>query len=421
MFNIKKNVTNLLAYLIAAIFIYNCNSIWSTVPSLRRLINISYVILICISFIYILLSLNSQSRNNILKLGEITLGILIYLLVYCLFTPTPDKVIRIGIVVILFIWMVGINNNKTVPPILLKYKNLMVIIAGISLIFWLFGSLLHLIFPNGYILSNWSAFNGIALPVPNYHNLYFEAQNMNSNFNNFPRNTAIFTEAPMSSLNFSLALLIEIFFTSSLNKWSKLQKSILILALITTISTTGYLFLIFIFCIRLFQSKKIDTHRNLILIILPIIVIIGSLLIITLLNQKFNLDSGSSSIRLDDYKVGLAAWIDHPLFGIGIQNSNLLIQYMGNWRTFNTGFSNSLMDLLSGGGLYLTVGYFLCFGRGIFINIHIKNWNKFWFTILTLYLFILIIFTYSYILIFILIWFAFLTPKSNYEELQCIH
>ena len=94
---------------------------------------------------------------------------------------------------------------------------------------------------------------------------------------------------------------------------------------------------------------------------------------------------------------------------------------MGNWRTFNTGFSNSLMDLLSGGGLYLTVGYFLCFGRGIFINIHIKNWNKFWFTILTLYLFILIIFTYSYILIFILIWFAFLTPKSNYEELQCIH
>ena len=70
MFKIKKNVTNLLEYLIAAIFIYNCNSIWITVPSLRRLINISYVILICISFIYILLSLNSQSRNNILKLGN---------------------------------------------------------------------------------------------------------------------------------------------------------------------------------------------------------------------------------------------------------------------------------------------------------------------------------------------------------------
>lgn len=130
-----------------------------------------------------------------------------------------------------------------------------------------------------------------------------------------------------------------------------------------------------------------------------------------LLNEKLNFDSGSSGIRLDDYKVGLTAWMSHPLFGIGIQNTHELIRFMGNWRTFNTGFSNSLMDLLSGGGIYITSSYVFCFFRGISTSTKTKDWNKFWFILLTIYLFILTIFTYSYILLFLLIWFAFSTQK----------
>ena len=148
------------------------------------------------------------------------------------------------------------------------------------------------------------------------------------------------------------------------------------------------------------------------MILLPITVILITLIAFILLNEKLNFDSGSSSIRLDDYEVGFSAWLDHPIWGLGINSTYLLKQYMGNWRTFNTGFSNSLMDLLSGGGLYLTIGYIFCFIRGIFASVKLRNWDKLLFILFVIYLFVLTIFTYSYILIFMLIWFAFSTNTS---------
>ena len=406
----KKIFYSFLSYIIAAIFIYNCNSMWTSMSSLRRLVNLSYAVLICTSLVYILVLFKSQAREKIKKLAEITITVLLYLLIYCLFTTTPIKVLRLSIIIILFIWMIGLDN-QTIPFILIKYKNIIILVAMISLFFWLLGPILHLIAPDGYVLSNWSAFNGIALYVPSYHNLYFEAQTLSTSITNLPRNTAIFTEAPMASLNFSLALLIETLYPPVSDKSSKIKKIILILALITTFSTTGYLFLILLFCIKFFTSQKSNINKRYVIILIPIILFIGIVIVMLLLNEKLNFDSGSSGIRLDDYKVGLIAWMSHPLFGIGIQNTHELIRFMGNWRTFNTGFSNSLMDLLSGGGIYITSSYVFCFFRGISTSTKTKDWNKFWFILLTIYLFILTIFTYSYILLFLLIWFAFSTQK----------
>ena len=98
---------------------------WTSMSSLRRLVNLSYAVLICTSLVYTLVLFKSQAREKIKKLAEITITVLLYLLIYCLFTTTPIKVLRLSIIIILFIWMIGLDN-QTIPLILIKYKNIII-------------------------------------------------------------------------------------------------------------------------------------------------------------------------------------------------------------------------------------------------------------------------------------------------------
>ena len=62
---------------------------------------------------------------------------------------------------------------------------------------------------NIYINSNWGAVNGVTRLVPSYNNIYFETQRISAPLlGDIYRNSSIFSEGPMASLNFTLGLLI---------------------------------------------------------------------------------------------------------------------------------------------------------------------------------------------------------------------
>ena len=85
---------------------------------------------------------------------------------------------------------------------------------------------------------------------------------------------------------------------------------------------------------------------------------------------------------------------------------SLVRQFVEPWRSYNIGFSNSPLKVLSDGGIYLFLGYLYCFVRGIFLSIYNKDKYKFIFIVLILYLFITTIFHYTYLLFLLLIWFT---------------
>ena len=164
MINLKKVINSTLAYLIAAIFIYNCNSIWTTVTAYGRFINLFYIALVILSGIYILLSIETANKIIISKVASISILFLIYILFFVLFSPNKSATIKLSILAFLFIWIIGLNSQE-IPEILLKYKSLMLIIAAFSLFFWIFGSVLHLISPSGAVFCKLSAFKGISHAV----------------------------------------------------------------------------------------------------------------------------------------------------------------------------------------------------------------------------------------------------------------
>ena len=79
---------------------------------------------------------------------------------------------------------------------------------------------------------------------------------------------------------------------------------------------------------------------------------------------------------MDDYKAGVITWLQHPFLGSGLSNTNGIQQNMSAWRSYNTGFSNSIMEILAEGGIYLSLFYFYAFIKGLYSGVNKKNYNE---------------------------------------------
>ena len=210
MIDIKRLMYSFFCYIIAGIFIYDCRSMYSIAWHVGKLPN--YILVISILGC-IFITLSGVNRDKLKEMVIISLIFTLYMGIYAIFSINKNLIFWLTSVVVLFIWQLElIQDKEKIPQILLCYKNLIFIIALISLFFWFFGSILKIIRPSGIVLSSWGAIGNNLNIVPSFHNLYFETQNFRTGIeilNGVQRNTAIFTEAPMAALNFSIALLIE--------------------------------------------------------------------------------------------------------------------------------------------------------------------------------------------------------------------
>lgn len=392
-------------YCIAFILILNCQSVWMTVPGLSSKLN-TYLFFVIVLLITLVIGILVCNNNELNVKSLINFLALFSTFVIVYITLTNKNILfclKIFLLVVLFYTLMMFDNGEITLYLLKAYKNLMVIIVVISLFFWIFGSILKIIPPTGLLASNWGNFTANNLYFTNYHNLYFETQYITVPvLGSICRNTAIFPEAPMASLNFSLAFLIEKTMEKRINKKNTL---ILFMGILTTFSTTGYILLISYFIIKSFLNNKYDFKLKL-FILIPLI-FVGTIIFLFMLDQKTKYGNMSMAVRVDDYLVGLKTWLIHPFLGNGIADQASLKANMESWRIVNPGFSNSITEILAEGGIYLTNLYLFCFGKGIYNSIHKKSINLFLLTFGIFYLFVFTIFTYNYILFIFLLLFLY--------------
>ena len=382
-------------YLFALAIILECHSIWTVTKGLEWFNNFN-ILLLAVSLIFCML-FSSTKTTNLKKSTIIVTFITIYLLLFWLLdsyrTAYFIKQIIILIICIFYIILYGQSKSQntfskgTNSPFWICYEDIIVAIACISLFFWIFGSCLGYIQPTGHVWSTWSTSKDTY--VASYYGLYFETQEWKSLFSLLKyRNTAIFTEAPMASLNFSVALLIDLFIR---NKKNTRNLIILTVAIISTFSTTGYIVIILAYFAKLFFKKEQKTYRWIVKhLVVVITLIIGVGVIQSLINQK--LGSISGSIRLDDFNAGFKAWTDHPMLGNGYGNGDAITHYISNFRRNNTGYSNSPMFILALGGIYLFFPFLFAAVKGISKMIKTKDWNS-----LSFYSLFLVLFTITLI------------------------
>lgn len=302
------------------------------------------------------------------------------------------------------------SNGKEIPEVLKKYSAIVAVIAVESVIMWLLCSVFRLLPRTGVYYTSWAEAGGTRA-IPSWYNIYYVTQqNTSFVFGRFDRNTAIFTEAPMASFHFCTALLLESFENRKHGRWSIIA---LLVAVFSTNATTGIAIAGSTLLALLVLDGKGDSILSAIrMLVAPFIIIVTVYFLMNTVLSKTT-DTTSGLTRVDDFRAGYRAWMHSPLFGNGLSGGDEIRQYMSTFRSDNTGFSNSLFQILNEGGVYFALPYVTAFYLAVRKAIAAKNWYHLVFVIEFLLMFVVTITSYQYLVHMILIWLAFGRVKEN--------
>lgn len=393
-FNIRSLLIIILTYIIAFIMIINCNSIFMASVNPAPINRTSLFAMVLSSIGLILLQKNNgqKIKRYVVISGILIIYILIYILIQRNQTVINTSVKELFKFILMFSLAYLVYRTSKIPSIFKAYCNEVSIIALISLIFWLLGSILHILSPTGTYISSWNQYS-VFQAVPSYYNIYFETQILDG----VTRNSAIFAEAPMASLAFSIALCLESLYLKK-EKSHNVKIIILFLAILSTLSSTGYICLILIIVYRLVFTKTSNKYlTTLRLIAIPVILVVGILGIRHFLSQKLNTNSGSS--RSQDYLNSFKAWAEYPFLGAGI-NMGSSLSVKDRWIIGKFGYSNSVGRILGENGLYIFSLYLISLGRSLYIGLKSQSKERIFLTLIFLYLFITTIFVNTYMCYF---------------------
>lgn len=239
------------------------------------------------------------------------------------------------------------NINMTLEAI----SNVMFVISSISLFFFVFASVFHIIPATGYYdtsVVQWGNFE-----YQDYLHLYCEGQTIHALRYIGIRNIAFFVEAPMFIYPLLLAFYYELLLRENYRK-----KVIIVdlLAVITSFSATG-LILITI-CLMFKFYHHILKSRVLKILMIPVILLIGGWVIYLFFLDKLTHGFSSVNVRLDDIKAAIKCFWNNPIKGIGYENMRGLDPFRLVLRR-NAGLSTGLGGILAYGGLLWGIWYLI--------------------------------------------------------------
>ena len=347
----RNNIESFLDYFTALMLILNCQSVFQNSIQINFRIYELTLFSIIINSIYKLFHYKI-TRDKLKSLITISNIYLCYILIFSFICVSFEQLssfwgryICLPFVILIF----SVNNNWSDKINIFRcFINVVVVISAISLFFWIFGSTLDIIPANGSMVCNW----GNNIKIPNYYNLYFETQYVDwLGISFFVRNTGIFIEGPMFALVLILALIFSYYFKDTFET-SRLKVAVIIITIITTFSTSALIFLALYLYVSLAENPKFKKLK----IIIIFFAGLGFILMVTYFLLKKS-ETGSYSLRMDDYKVGFETWIQSPIWGHGYGDYTQFVKNMSSFRA-STGFSNSIFSILGQGGIM----YFLMYG-----------------------------------------------------------
>lgn len=251
---------------------------------------------------------------------------------------------------------------------LLKFSNLVVLFAVISLFYWVFASNMEIIQPTIWIPNDWIGHERL---IPAYHFVYFETQESTFMGYSTVRNSGMFEEAPMYNMILCTALAIETFIRT---KCSLLRMFILYITVLTTFTTTGFIFLTLVSAWLLYRYLGKKFH-SIMIIFVPLLLFgaytVSSFIIEDKRNEKGGSGEGSFNSRMQDIENCIEIGLENPIIGQGLFTKRLSEEDGG---VAAYGYSNSLFTLFADGGIYMVLLYLACL---FFIPLqHYRRENK---------------------------------------------
>lgn len=357
-----SGVQKFLIYLTAFFLILDNGTIYTHLPGLT-VVDVFVTFFPIVTFS--MLALRSI-KKFVSEAGFISLVVLdVYLISFLLISNSNEKVSLFTLILfnLLLVYYISYERSNS-PYLLIAYRNIIVPIAAISLFFWVGGSLLQLIPPTGTVISTWGQASNNTLPVlSNYYWMYFEGDEMFFLGGWLKDNVSIFTERAFASYSFMIGLIYELFLEEKRSKWRIL---LLLIAIISTTSTTGVISAIMAF--SLFSQQKIASKNYLkifYVVLIPFLAVLVYYSVDHLLESRASMGHSTIS-RTNDFFNGISAWLNSPIYGYGFANHDMLAK-------LGTGYSNSIAQVLTQGGIMLAALYVFSFMRCFNRCLHYKD------------------------------------------------
>lgn len=233
------------------------------------------------------------------------------------------------------------------------FTRIMFWITCISIVGYIFGTLLKVIHPIETIPSSvlkWSSWYG----YNNYGYIYYDGQYTQILGFNLMRNIGIFAEGPLFATLLTEAIYCNLFLT----KKNKVHTIIFFIGALTTFSSTviavGSILVFIDFYQKHLKNKKL-------IVIAPVLAIFSLWIAGMFLYDKLFSGNISGNIRLDDIYACLKSWKASPWIGNGFKNIDVLAKYRAAWRGNDAGLSSGIGGVLSDGGILLGSIYIIPF------------------------------------------------------------
>lgn len=416
LFSIKNlwEYCSIIALLLECSSIYVNQNKWNIISS-NSILLIGFLPLTIKGLLYIL---GNKEKQQIF--GRAILGYIFFMLVYLITLGRAEAInflMKFGILYLsIYIYILYLVLSSGFSRYAKRYVSVISVIAVISFVFWIFGSILGVLRPNGVLPYTWGSMQRSA---NSYFDIYFETQIEQTLFKVW-RNTAFFTEAPKYGLTLTIGFLLNHILVKN-----KKIAVILFATIVSTFSFTAVIAVVMLYSVeyslgvfRDVLSKRAKVRT----IIWPILAIIVIIAVSFFMGEK--IDSSSGVGRIGDFVICFGVGMMHPIFGWGFLDNEYLNVVLHSARLAsgvgNTmGLSNSISQIFVDGGLFFILFYI----RPI---ISLINWGKkynprlFSAGIVLLYLIITTYFAYAGIMFFVLslgYCFVLLRNKKKYLEI----
>ena len=234
-----------------------------------------------------------------------------------------------------------------------RMANVILILTILSLIVWLLGSVLGVLSTNSSVRVTW----GRDKIINGYFGLQYDAAKDTTYGITLFRNQSIFAEAPMFNLWLCISLAAECFLKE---KHSKPRCLVYILGVLSTVSTTGILFLGILFFLLYFEKLSKGKAIGKVILGFLLIILVPAALFLGQTIYTLKASTRSYAIRMQDFVKGFSVFKSNPVFGTGFGSLNSILSTKVNGSILsNVGYSNSIMALLATGGLWLFVLFLL--------------------------------------------------------------
>ncbi len=334
----KEKLRTILEYLLVFLIILEFNTPYLVFNPIKRAVQIFPVIILALLILMSNYSIKKKVNAHVLTYLS---GAIFPMLILKNSGYVTYVGLFFGIIPLLWIYLYLRKNEGEGLSLFLKFSNLMVIEAVISLIMWILCTMMNVIPMTLMIPYEWAP--GVDF-IPTYFGIYFETQGI--------RNTGIFNEGPMHNMALCVALLIECFLRQ---QKSKAKILILVGVIITTFTTTGQFLLIFLGAY--FFLKNANSRRRIVVILLAPILLFGVYLSSNyLMETKMERDAGAGSVdeRGKDIKNCIEIGLENPVLGVGMITKDKLSKVA---KRGNAGYSNSTFTVFARGGFYCLTLY----------------------------------------------------------------